>query len=310
MNLLLSIILVGSSATFAQKDSQKTPIGEVLYQIIASDGFDAAIGQYKQLKQNEPDKYDFSEAQLNNLGYKLIGENRIDEAIRIFRLNVEAYPESPNTYDSLAEALRLNGKLEESAKLYEKVLAIVDEAAIDPSTKAFLKNNAKAKLIQMREGRQFDFWIGKWAVDRHFLRPDGQWFDWKDTCKTATVADGNAIIDYWDVATSPTRSLFMRTYNMNTNQWEITGMGSRALNGFTIWKGEFKDGRGEFFNERINAQGQQVMTRITFYDIKEDSFLWKFDRSTDSGETWQTTLKNEFKRLDKNGKITIDYTTK
>ena len=40
---------------------------------------------------------------MNNLGYNLLGQKKIKEAIKVFQLNVEAYPELSNGYDSLGE---------------------------------------------------------------------------------------------------------------------------------------------------------------------------------------------------------------
>ena len=45
------------------------------------------------------------EGEINQLGYELIGVGRVGDAIRVFKFNVAAFPESWNTYDSLGEAL-------------------------------------------------------------------------------------------------------------------------------------------------------------------------------------------------------------
>ena len=49
-------------------------------------------------------RYATLERSLNSLGYELLGKKSFDEAIEVFKLNVEAYPDSWNAYDSLAEA--------------------------------------------------------------------------------------------------------------------------------------------------------------------------------------------------------------
>jgi Flp pilus assembly protein TadD len=49
---------------------------------------------------------------------------RFSDAIEILKLNVEAYPESWNTYDSLAEAYMKNGDKEEAIKHYRKSLEL------------------------------------------------------------------------------------------------------------------------------------------------------------------------------------------
>lgn len=80
-------------------------VAETLSTTIASSGVDAAVKQYHTLKASAGGPiYNFDEDQLNGLGYQLINEKKFGEAIRIFQLNLEAYPQSSNAYDSLGEA--------------------------------------------------------------------------------------------------------------------------------------------------------------------------------------------------------------
>ncbi|HEV2667251.1 MAG TPA: serine hydrolase, partial [Blastocatellia bacterium] len=60
----------------------------------------------------------------NGLGYNLLGQKKIKEAIKVFQLNVEAYPESSNVYDSLGEAFMLNGEKAPAIENYEKSLKL------------------------------------------------------------------------------------------------------------------------------------------------------------------------------------------
>jgi tetratricopeptide (TPR) repeat protein len=76
------------------------------------------------LKKSKPDVYDFHERELNTLGYILLGEKRIKEAIEIFKLNVAVYPQAFNTYDSLAEAYLANGERELAIKNYVRSLEL------------------------------------------------------------------------------------------------------------------------------------------------------------------------------------------
>jgi len=43
-----------------------------------------------------------SEARLNDLGYSLLQQKKVAEAITVFKVNVDLYPQSANVYDSLA----------------------------------------------------------------------------------------------------------------------------------------------------------------------------------------------------------------
>ena len=68
-----------------------------------------------------------TEAELNAYGYQLIGQNRLDEAIRIFEINVEKFPDAWNVYDSLGEALANKGDTKAARKNYEKALKLAPE---------------------------------------------------------------------------------------------------------------------------------------------------------------------------------------
>jgi hypothetical protein len=64
------------------------------------------------------------EADLNSLGYRLLGEHRAEVAIAVFELNTRAYPESANTFDSLGEALATVGLRDEAVAAYRRALEI------------------------------------------------------------------------------------------------------------------------------------------------------------------------------------------
>ncbi len=57
---------------------------------------------------------------MNRLGYKFLGEEKVLEAIEVFKINVKEFPESSNVYDSLGEAYMVNGDTELSIENYQK----------------------------------------------------------------------------------------------------------------------------------------------------------------------------------------------
>lgn len=100
----------------------KRPVAEALFALITEKGIEAALGSYPALKR--ADGYYASEAQLNALGYRLLGMKKIREAIEIFRLNAEAYPRSANVYDSLGEAYMANGDRDLAIRNYRKAVEL------------------------------------------------------------------------------------------------------------------------------------------------------------------------------------------
>lgn len=61
-----------------------------------------------------------TEAELNNYGYQLMGQNKFEDAIKIFKLNIKRHPDSWNCYDSLGEALNNKGDTKGAKVNYEK----------------------------------------------------------------------------------------------------------------------------------------------------------------------------------------------
>lgn len=104
-------------------DTRKS-IAETLSSTIASNGVDEAAKQYHDLKVAARAPYNFDEDELNTLGYQLIRVNKFKEAIRIFQLNVEAYPQSSNVYDSLGEAYMNDGDKPRAIANYQKSLEL------------------------------------------------------------------------------------------------------------------------------------------------------------------------------------------
>jgi hypothetical protein len=68
------------------------------------------------------------EMDLNNLGYQYLQSGRVDEALAIFRRNVESHPDSWNTYDSLAEACAAKGDKKTAIEMYGKALTMAPDA--------------------------------------------------------------------------------------------------------------------------------------------------------------------------------------
>lgn len=102
----------------------KLALGDTLLIALFEKGIDNAVKKYYYLKENFPNEYNFDESELNILGYELLKSGMPNEAITIFKLNVEAYPESSNVYDSLAEAYSAAGDKDMAIEYYEKALEL------------------------------------------------------------------------------------------------------------------------------------------------------------------------------------------
>jgi tetratricopeptide (TPR) repeat protein len=75
------------------------------------------------LRERAPD-VNLLEGRVNERGYALLNDGDVQGAIRVFRLNVSAFPGSANTYDSLGEAFMTAGDTSLAIENYRKSLIL------------------------------------------------------------------------------------------------------------------------------------------------------------------------------------------
>ena len=69
-------------------------------------------------------KYPITEGAMNSFGYDLMEEVKYHDALKIFKLNTELYPNQWNTYDSYGECLLELGDIENAIRAYKKSLEL------------------------------------------------------------------------------------------------------------------------------------------------------------------------------------------
>ncbi|MFH1314429.1 MAG: alpha/beta hydrolase domain-containing protein [Candidatus Eisenbacteria bacterium] len=102
----------------------KIPVYVVLMEEEKVNGLESTISMYHELKKSRPDDYDFSEDQLNSLGYTFLNGGKLTEALAVFNLNIEMFPDASNPYDSYAEACMVNGDYDKAITYYNKSLEL------------------------------------------------------------------------------------------------------------------------------------------------------------------------------------------
>lgn len=100
----------------------KNPAGEILGNEDYG-SLEDRIAKVKKLRDDGGDIY-FEEASINALGYRLLNTARVADAIEVFKLNVEVFPDSANVYDSLGEAYMKDGDSESAIANYQRSLEL------------------------------------------------------------------------------------------------------------------------------------------------------------------------------------------
>ncbi len=100
--------------------SPRTPIGTHLEQLLAASGIEAARAEFRRAWSEDYNRFEFDAGELNRLGYALLGQEKVDEAIAIFELNVETYPWQAYIYDSLADGYFAAGRDAEAMEMLRR----------------------------------------------------------------------------------------------------------------------------------------------------------------------------------------------
>lgn len=101
-------------------------VARQLREALAEGGRQAMVDAYHALERRYPPER-FDEDRLNALGYGMLQARQVKNAIAVFELNVEEYPDLPNPHDSLGDAYRTAGRLEEAKRSHERAVELAEE---------------------------------------------------------------------------------------------------------------------------------------------------------------------------------------
>ena len=100
------------------------PAALVIEPIIYESGIEVALEKYAAMKDAAQGQYLFTERLMNTLGYKLLSQDKLTEAIEVFKINAQEHPDSFNVKDSLGEAYMKNGDNDMAVINYEKSIQL------------------------------------------------------------------------------------------------------------------------------------------------------------------------------------------
>jgi Tol biopolymer transport system component len=109
-----------------QKDSRaglRSAAGEI-ERIVNASGVEPARRRFKELRGKEAAVFYLDEREMNALGYRLMQNRKMPEAIAVFEMNTFAFPQSWNAWDSLAEAHLRGGESDKAEAYYEKSIGL------------------------------------------------------------------------------------------------------------------------------------------------------------------------------------------
>jgi len=187
-----------------------------------------------------------------------------------------------NTFKSLRTCLLLCGL----------VVSLQPTPAWAQAHSVTTRTNQQQSLKQRDGQHDFDFEIGTWKTQLkrllHPLTGSTTWVEYEGTTIVRKVWNGRAnLVELTaDGPAGHFEGLNLRLYNPESRQWSLNfaNSSSGSLSLPTI--GEFKNGRGEFFDQET-LNGRAIFVRFVISNITPDSCRFEQAFSDDGGKTWE-----------------------
>jgi polyisoprenoid-binding protein YceI len=124
----ISIDLLGTRSNhdkWSFDSKEKPSIGEVIWKTYEAGGIGQALGKYAELKQNQPNDYNFAPSQIAIVGHRLLQRRRLPEALRVYELGLAAGPREPAGFHCrIGEVHAAQGDREAAIASYRKALEL------------------------------------------------------------------------------------------------------------------------------------------------------------------------------------------
>lgn len=130
--------------------ARRTPVSEFWSALDGPGGIEKATAIYRDAKKKDPNAYVFPESVLNLAGYEKLQAGHSGDAVAIFKLNTEAYPESANAQDSLGDGYLADGQKDLALAAAKQAIAML---ATDPSPEEFkqaVRQSAEDKIAKLQ----------------------------------------------------------------------------------------------------------------------------------------------------------------
>lgn len=163
LNRILSIFFICLAPAIFSQDVKKNSVGDVVYEEYKKGDIDKALAKYRDMKAKKPAGYDFTEWELNRIGYQIMEAGDLEAAEKVFKLNMEEYPQAANPHDSYADYLMEKGDKQEAKKHYEKAISMAEKSTREDEKDLLRMSTAKLAKLQDKH-KQLDFLIGNWDV--------------------------------------------------------------------------------------------------------------------------------------------------
>lgn len=285
-------------STSAQ-DTEKVSIGDVVFEEYQENGIDEALEKYENLKANEADKYNWTEWELNRVGYMLmLDEKDLDAAQKVFKYNIEEYPEAANPYDSYADYLLEKGEKEEAKKYFKKSIAIAEKSDKEDE-KTRIMAGSKSKLAKLeKKDKAFDFLVGDWNIESQGFSEDKGGPKMKGKDKVIYDKEANAIIIHHFGEDNASEGMRVIAYDAIDDEYDVAYINPDNLQGIQVSNMKMKklsDNKYEFMDHFTERSGEEVVLKHEIEKVSDNQMKWVIMEKSDN-DAWQKVYVMDMSR--------------
>ena len=147
-------------------------------------------------------------------------------------------------------------------------------------------------LIRLDSSKFFNFWEGTW---------EGTWAEGDKEGKATNFIEwttGNKVLqENFEIYQGQNKGFFgtsISVFNTQTKVWRQAWADNQG--GYYDFIGDFDGNKRIFKTQPREINGNVVIQRMVFYDLKSDSFMWDWERSQDGGKTWTLNWRISYVR--------------
>jgi hypothetical protein len=156
-----------------------------------------------------------------------------------------------------------------------------------------------------RDGQHdFDFELGRWKMKlrklEHPLSGSTKWLEFSGTSVTRPLWNGKAQVNEVELDSpegNHIEGLTVRLYSPTSHQWSINWANQKNGHFDVPTVGEFKDGRGEFFDQEM-FEGRMILVRYVWSNTTQKTTHFEQSFSTDGGKTWEVNWITDQTRVE------------
>ncbi len=138
---ITTVLTAKNLATMILKEKKTDYALSLFTAAVAARRADSLYRQYHRFFDHVVD-----EPNLNIIGYRLMDDRRMDEAFRVFTVNAETYPASPNAFDALADYYDRSGNTVKTLEYCRAASLLLADAQIPPQVKEAIRKSIDEKM--------------------------------------------------------------------------------------------------------------------------------------------------------------------